>query len=197
MVVILSIIFHTYGSRLPGIISSALNQIPAEKRRKDFKARTLSNPLFLFICGGILLILILNGLSFAAIMTGVIERGCPGLVCRHSDIVVAEKTGVDSIMVAVGNEDPSMDWVPPHKRPVFTVVLNGNDVSNQKIVEKQGIAITVDPPQGLQYQRGARVILKGPGVFNNTPYCTVNVTEKYPSKRLLVLLDMNFTRVQS
>jgi len=190
-VVIFSIIIHAYGAMLQGYISSSLNQIPFEPHRNDIKTRILSNLPSVLFCGVIFLILISTGLSYAAIMTGAIEHKYSCELCIYRDMVSAEKTGIDSIAISLLTEDPSTSWIPLDKRPVFTVFLNGKDVSNSTVVKKQGIAMTLDPPEGLIYQKGSRFILKGPEVFNNTSYCNITVIEKFSATHSLVIFDAN------
>ena len=48
------------------------------------------------------------------------------------------------------------------------ISLDGWDVSDMASIQKQGLAVTIDPPEGFVYANGSTVVLKGPMVSNKT-----------------------------
>ncbi len=183
VVIFFSIILHVYGAEL--------YRYAAET---DNKNRSYL-PIILF-SGGIILILLLTGLSSAAVTTGIIEHqyGCAG--CHYWDFVSVEKAGVDSVAITLLTEDPSTAWILPDKRPVFDIFLNGINVSTAASIQNQGIALTLDPPGGLEYKKGSRLVLKGPAVFQNTSFCNVTVIEKFPEYSRVIIYENVSNTVQ-
>lgn len=169
VVIFFSIILHAYGAEL--------YRYAAETDKKIGSYL----PIILF-SGGIILILLLTGLSDAAVTTGIIEHeyGPAMYLCHYQDFVSVEKAGVDSVAITLLTEDPSTAWILPDKKPVFDIFLNGINVSTADSIQNQGIALTLDPPGGLKYQKGSRLVLRGPAVFQNTSFCNITVIEKFP-----------------
>jgi len=183
VVIFFSIILHVYGAELYRYASETDNK------------NCSYLPIILF-SGGIVFILLLTGLSSMAVTTGIIEHeyGCPG--CHYWDLVSVEKTGVDSVAITLLTEDPSTAWILSDKRPVFDIFLNGINVSTAASIQNQGIALTLDPPGGLKYQKGSRLILKGPAVFQNTSFCNITVIEKFPEYSRVIIYENVSNTVQ-
>jgi hypothetical protein len=62
----------------------------------------------------------------------------------------------------------------------FNISLDDHDVTNQDIIERQGLSISINPPTGLSYQNGSQVIFTGPDISNKTRIHHLVVNEVYP-----------------
>jgi hypothetical protein len=71
---------------------------------------------------------------------------------------------------------------PAQNRTHFIILYNSLDVSDQAAIDRQGLALTIDPPDGIPYTDRARAVLKGPAISNTT------------SKGHLEVIDINPVR---
>ena len=189
VVTALSVLIHAIGAALHNEIVLSSKQISSEKNRDYLKKLIFPNCSLVFFCGGILILLIFPAISYVGIVTGVIEHkyGCDS--CIYFDLVSVEKTGNNSVEIILRTEDPSTFWLPHEKRPVFTIFINGNDVSNATLLRKRGIAIAIDPPEGLKYQKGSRIIFSGPDLFNNGSDSDIQVNEIFSQKYSRIIFN--------
>lgn len=77
------------------------------------------------------------------------------------DRIVANQTASDTLLLTLYlQEDPLIDhyW----KKPYCVITLDGKEITNQSIMRYQGIADTIDPPEGLSFSQHSSVVLKGP-----------------------------------
>jgi hypothetical protein len=51
--------------------------------------------------------------------------------------------------------------------PDIRIIVNDIDVSNQSVMTEVGLQGTVEPPEGLMYQKGASVTITGDNVAGN------------------------------
>jgi len=115
--------------------------------------------------------------------------------------LTAERSGPDTILITTffpdnhyyfGRTNPFID--PAQNKNRFIILLNSWDLSDQPTIDRQRLAITIDPPQGLQYVDGSQVILKGPGIANITPGHLV-IIDVNPSRgstaMKMTMLDMS------
>jgi hypothetical protein len=127
------------------------------------------------------------GLLYFGISTGVIAEQ-PGY-SPIADSVDASRAGPDSIrIVMLPDAKKKHDLVPSVK-----IFIGEKDVSNQSMITRSGINASIDPPEGLRFQRNASVILQGRDVSGNeTVPVHLRIMVMYPDTGLgSVICDRN------
>lgn len=81
--------------------------------------------------------------------------------------------------VKMGYTNPFID--PDENRYYFLIRYNSKDISNQEIINHQGLMLTIDPPQGIQRLKGSRTVLKGPEISNSSSDGRLEIFEVNPS----------------
>jgi hypothetical protein len=189
IMILFSIIIHTLGAILFSKVTSESERYPVEKKQVDSRSRKQSKAFLVFFCLGIIILLIFPGMSYAGIMAGIIEHPYQCELCLQIDAVSVERSGTDSLGITLQTEDPSTDWIPLEKRPVFTIFINGRDVSNATIIQKQGLAMSITPHDGLQYKKGSHVVIEGSDFFNNNSSPEVKIIEIFSPDHTTLIYD--------
>jgi hypothetical protein len=165
------------------------DKTPAGNKDSISNTKRITHPVAMIVLVCFLILALFPGLSYAGIVTGEIEHKYDCGLCVWFDFVSVERSGVDSVKISLLTEDPSTAWIPLDKRPGFTILINGNDVSNATAIQKQGITMTIDPPEGLKYQKGSLVVLKGNGISNVTSPVTLKIIESFPKVKTWIIYE--------
>jgi hypothetical protein len=151
----------------------------------------LSRLPYRFLCILMILVLVIPcGITFGIMRMDLIgPAGSFGLRSSYSNAIEAERLDSDTIGMSLfirdhrtnfGQTNPFIDPAQNYNR--FIILYNSRDVSNQAIIDQQKLALTIDPPEGLQYMEGARVILKGPEISNATSKGHLEIFDVNPSR---------------
>ena len=96
----------------------------------------------------------------------------------------SETIAINSSIGAVNHwkQNPFKDPVPGFNRPQFIILYNAMDITNQAIIDSQGLNVTIFPPEGLRYQEGQHgVILKGSFISNVSQSGHIQIIDINPS----------------
>jgi hypothetical protein len=105
--------------------------------------------------------------------------------------VSANRLGTDSIVIGIGiregnveygMKNPFVDSVPGLEKPRIIVHYNSKDLSDQLTIDRQGLSDRIDPPEGLRYISGSRVILNGSDISNVTAKGNLEIIDVNPSR---------------
>jgi hypothetical protein len=95
---------------------------------------------------------------------------------RPPDNVTVTRAGPDSIYLSL-----KASSLKCGSQNSFTILLNGNDVSNQAMIAKSRLNVTITPSDGLGRQDGAYVILQGRDLIMNEttpPHIQIKITDR-------------------
>jgi hypothetical protein len=71
---------------------------------------------------------------------------------------------------------------PAQNRTHFIILYNSLDVSDQATIDRQGLTLTIDPPEGVPYTDRTRAVLKGPAISNTTSKGHLEVIDINPAR---------------
>jgi len=140
----------------------------------------------------LLLIIIPVGITFGVMRMDLIG---PTSVPRSSGVfhfspsASVEQQSASTIIITVtipddrinfGRTNPFID--PDKKGPRFVILYNSNDLSNQEIIDRQGLPVIIDPPEGLHYMNGSQVVLKGAMISDSNTKGHLEVIDINPSR---------------
>jgi hypothetical protein len=103
----------------------------------------------------------------------------PGDQCgagKPPDNVTVSRTSPDSVRVSLKTASMKCG-----SQNTFKILLNGNDVSNQELVKKSGLDVTITPREGMGQTDGAFVILQGKDLASSEttpPHIQVMITDR-------------------
>jgi hypothetical protein len=106
----------------------------------------------------------------------------------NDTIVITTYPTLDCI--SVGFKDPfecvKMGYTNPFINPAenryyFLIKYNSKDISDQETIDRQGLSLTIDPPQGIQRVMGSHTVLKGPEISNTSSKGHLEIYEVNPS----------------
>jgi len=117
----------------------------------------------LLVIGIVLTLVLPPAFAFVGTRSGFIANDCSE--CRIHQNVMAERLSNQSIQITYTSKVPSVPWVGPYEPPVIT--LNGNDVSSQSVILRQGIPCSIEPAEGLSYDTESIVVLNGRAVSSD------------------------------
>lgn len=106
--------------------------------------------------------------AFIGTRSGFIANDCSE--CRIHQNVMAERLSNQSVQITYTSKVPSVPWVGPYEPPVISI--NGNDVSSQSVILRQGIPCRIEPAEGLSYDTESIVILNGRAVSRDNDRLT-------------------------
>jgi hypothetical protein len=158
-----------------------------------FLSRNLSTILCILL---VFIIVVPAGITYAEMRMNLIDPtfGCCGLTPNSA---IPERINSNTIQITylttseinLGKENPFVDPIPGLDRPRLFIYYNSHDLSDQVIINKQGLAVSIDPPEGLHYVRGSTVLLKGNEISNISGPGHLKVIDVNPSRGR----DMNWT----
>ena len=159
----------------------------------------------LFIIPAILLIFIIVvpvGIMYMGIRTELF----PPPILNYGDVVgensaIIERPDADTIIITMNMRSQTVDYrynnpfidpVPGWDKPRFIILYNSMDMSDQATIDRQGLSVRIDPPDGLHYYnyslrdwnggQQSRVILKGPEISNATSKGRVEIFDFNPTR---------------
>jgi hypothetical protein len=94
----------------------------------------------------------------------LVDRPCACIEIRYDGVAV-ERVHDNEISITRTTDSGSADWST--SRYPYHIQVNGYDVSDMDAVRRQGLADTVNPPEGLRNEKGAYVNLTGPDFTGN------------------------------
>jgi hypothetical protein len=155
--ILLSLVFQVVGA-IGGYLwfrnkSSALSTVGAG-------APVLS---IIAIPGSVALILMIIVLVLPLMVPTVDWQKCNGF----GDVLKIERLDDTTLKITQLNENSPQDCLSD-KPYINKISLDGRDVSNQAVIDKEGLSDTIDPPEGLMYANGSQVVLEGPEVQNKS-----------------------------
>jgi len=125
-------------------------------------------------------------LAFAGTRSGIIANDCSE--CRIHQDVQAERVSNQSIQITYTSKVPSIPWIGPYEP--FDITINGKDVSNQFVIQQQGITCRIEPSEGLSYNTESTVVLSGEAVSTDNNRLThVRVVSRNGSPSGITLYD--------
>jgi hypothetical protein len=159
----------------------------------------------LFIIPAILLVLIIVvpvGIAYTEVRMDLVRP----TAYSYGDIVginsaFIERPDMDTIVITMNMRsqtidyrynNPFIDLPPGFDKPRFIILYNSMDMSDQATIDRQGLSVRIDPPDGLHYynyslrdwdgSQQSRVILKGPEISNATSKGRIEIFDFNPTR---------------
>lgn len=154
------------------------------------KKRSISKLYLFSIILLALIIIVPYGTAFLGMRLGMIDRYHP----RSQDAYAVSRLDKESIKITQLTENdvtsmhPFSEWFPNVKKPGLKILVNHSsfadpanlswvNVSNMATIQAHGLNDRIDPPEGMIYSNGSRVIITGPDV---SQYCWYEIIEFVP-----------------
>jgi hypothetical protein len=119
----------------------------------------------------------------------LVGRPCACIEIRFDGVAV-ERIHDNEISIVRTTDAGSPDWST--SRYPYHIRVNGNDVSDMEAIRRQGLADTVNPPEGLLNEKGSFVNLTGPDfVQNASGGVHLTIVEDFDRKPSMTVFDTN------
>lgn len=144
----------------------------------------------------IIILPILN--PYADFRLGVIPYSPPEKCCGEKpDILTINRLGVDSVSITqqsqfqIVKDFRNYPWMPSVViSPSYRYFVDGKELTNMSIIQRQELEDIVDPADGLTYHYGSKVVIVGPDlVVNETQLCRVLVVEMCYGEEPVIVID--------
>lgn len=147
---------------------------------------SVSKPSLIIILSFIIILIFPIGIVYCGIQTGLI--GWKPHCYMPPDHIAFHRLDSNSVKIKQYSESecfsliPKDSWLPSQKSPYWKIFVDGKEMSNTSIIERQGLPDTINPSEGLVYGYGSVVVLTGPDLFSNrTDFTNISVVEYLPS----------------